>query len=92
VGVVVLFCLLVQMFKEILTTQLPFCCGYKHEGTHDDNADDDDMSISNPVANFFSMQIFWGKILCCSFNEFLKKRFAKNQKKDLKSSFSFLNF
>jgi hypothetical protein len=29
-------------------------------GPNDDNADDDDMSISNPVANFFSMQFFWG--------------------------------
>jgi hypothetical protein len=93
VGVVVLFLALSSNVQRNSHNPVALLLWvYKHEGTHDDNADDDDMSISNPVANFFSMQIFWGKILCCSFNEFLKKRFAKNQKKDLKSSFSFLNF
>jgi hypothetical protein len=81
------------MFKELLTTQLPFCCGYKHEGTHDVNADDDDMSISNPVANFFSMQFFLGEILCCRFNEFLKNNdSSKIRKKNFKKFFSFLDF
>ncbi len=90
-GVVVQFCHLVQMFKELLTTQLPFCCGYKPEGTHDDNADDD-MSISNPVANFFSMQICFGGNFMLQVQWILDKRFTKNQKKNLEKFFSFLRF
>ncbi len=79
------------MFKELLTTQLPFCCGYKHEGTtHDDNADDDHMSISNPVANFFSMQFcFRGKFYVAGPMDFWKKIHQKSDKKIIKKFFNF---
>jgi len=80
------------MFKELLTTQLPFCCGYKHEGTHDDdNADDDHMSISNPVANFFfSMKFFFqGKFYVAGSMNFWKKIHQKSDKKIIKKILQF---